>query len=142
MIDCLAAARTVAVMAGCAVPEDASEAEATPRDLAVRRPGGTTRRIGTLKVLIGEQRAHTAGNSFLNSERLDALKEIQATHTGADALSSRQQIADERLRAGQTREAIIELETLTSESHPPNRPIAARSRSLFERLVLRVEVPS
>ena len=75
-------------------------------------PNGTKRMVDTLAALYAEAIANPAANPFLSRERADAIQAVIGGQTGVEALNSRYMLAQERLVAGQTREAIAELETL------------------------------
>src|SRR5437762_10614109 len=79
---------------------------------SARHRDGSARMADTLAVLYAQALANPESNRFLNRERADRLQAELAKHTGTDAVISRYQLAEERLKAGQTREAIGELEGL------------------------------
>jgi tetratricopeptide (TPR) repeat protein len=78
--------------------------------------GGTARMADTLAVLYRQALVNPEMNPFLNRERADAVQAMLARQSGFQALNTRHRLADERLRAGQTREAIAELESLIRDA--------------------------
>ncbi|MEA2766126.1 MAG: hypothetical protein QOK07_2530 [Gemmatimonadaceae bacterium] len=76
---------------------------ARPRD-------GTARMADTLAVIYAQALASPESNRFLNRERADKLQAQLAQSTNGDIGIKRYEMAEERLKAGQTREAIAELE--------------------------------
>ena len=65
----------------------------------------------TLARIYAQAIAHPRTNAFLNAERVHELESLVA-NAGPGALQLRYELAYERLAAGQTREAIAELEAL------------------------------
>ena len=85
----------------------------------------------TLARLYAQAVADPQRNAFLNRQRADALEAMVTMQAagGADAMQGRFMVAQERLLAGQTREAITALETLRRAANialdarfPQNRP--------------------
>src|SRR3954471_15631442 len=72
---------------------------------------GTARMADTLSVLYRQAIADPRGNMFLNRERADAIQTMLVSQSGNEALNIRYLVAQERLMAGQTREAITQLES-------------------------------
>src|SRR6266550_1641816 len=72
---------------------------------SARHRDGSALMADTLAVLYAQALANPESNRFLNRERADRLQAELAKHTGTDAVISRYQLAEERLKAGQTREA-------------------------------------
>jgi hypothetical protein len=90
----------------------ATEAARTP-------PGprsGTARMADTLAVIYAQSVANPESNPFLNRERAGAVQAMIVRQTGAAAWNNRHRLAEERLKAGQTREAIAELEGLMRDA--------------------------
>jgi hypothetical protein len=100
----------------------ACETHATPAsrghapDSAARptaTPDGTARMADTLARIYAEALADPVRNAFLNGPRADALQSLVAANAaGPDALQGHYMLAQERLLAGRTREAIAGLEGL------------------------------
>jgi hypothetical protein len=82
---------------------------ARPRD-------GSVRMADTLAVIYAQAVANPESNRFLNRERADRLQTELAKHGGGNTVASRYGLAEERLKAGQTREAIAELEGLMRDA--------------------------
>ncbi|MEP7001114.1 MAG: CRTAC1 family protein [bacterium] len=90
----------------------------------------------TLAVLYAEALANPAGNLFLSRERGDAIQATIGTQTGPQALNSRYMLAQERLVAGQTREAIAELDTLIRDAGLSAEKMTAQGKLAFDLVAL------
>ncbi|MDQ6634526.1 MAG: CRTAC1 family protein, partial [Gemmatimonadota bacterium] len=126
------------VAGGCAQPDRSAPAEA-----AEKRPShptsartGTALMADTLRYLAAQSVAHPEGNPFLNRARADAIQASLVGQSGYQALNIRHQLADERLRAGQTREAIAELASIMRDAGLTPTDITARNKSFFDLLAL------
>src|SRR5687767_15902272 len=93
-----------AVSSGLGCDREARSAPPSARD-------GTARMADTLAYLYRQALAEPRANPFLNRERADAIQATLAQQTGFQALNSRHALAEERLKAGQIREAIPERES-------------------------------
>src|SRR6476659_4564270 len=104
---------------GCGSPERAQPAEGATTGAVPQRQvsAGTTRMADTLRVIAAQVLANPEANPFLNRERADAIQAQLLGQSGYAALNMRHRLADERLRAGQTREAIAELETIMRDAN-------------------------
>src|ERR1700694_5426998 len=98
-----------AVSAGLGCYQEKRSPPPRPRD-------GTARMADTLAFINTQALAHPEQNPFLNRERADAIQAAVVFQVGADAWNSRHQLAEERLKAGQTEQAITELERLMRET--------------------------
>ena len=101
---------------GCDRPARATPAGDAEDRTSTRPRSGTERMADTLAVISAQSLANPSGNPFLNRERADAIQAMIAMQKGYETLNSRHQLAEERLRAGQTREAIAELTRLMLET--------------------------
>jgi hypothetical protein len=96
----------------------------------------------TLAFINAQARAHPQSNPFLNRERADAVQAASALQIGAESWNSRHQLAEERLRAGQTMEAITELEGLMRDAGlSPNGGVSAdtiapKKKAVFDLLAI------
>jgi hypothetical protein len=91
----------------------------------------------TLAILAAKARAEPMSNPFLNSERAQSLRvRIAALGGGAAAFNTRNWLADELLKAGQTRDAIAELESLMRDAKVPSDTITLQKKSLFDLLAI------
>jgi len=97
---------------------------------------GTARMTDTLKVLIARALAAPMSNIFLNRARADTIQAIMARQTGPDARLSRYSLAQERLRAGQTREAIDDLQALMQVAGISPDQITPDTKPLFDLLAI------
>lgn len=92
----------------------------------------------TLAAINAQGMANPEGNIFLNRERADELQTWIAGLSGTEALNKRHWMAEERLKAGQTREAIDELEKLLKDAGVSRDSVTpatqARLRSPGDRL--------
>jgi hypothetical protein len=98
----------VSVGVGCNQAESSSSPPPRPRS-------GTARMADTLAVIYAQALANPDANLFLNRQRADRVQAALIGQTGGMALNYRHKLAEERLRAGQTREAITELEGVMRE---------------------------
>ncbi|MEP6621493.1 MAG: CRTAC1 family protein [bacterium] len=95
---------------------------------------GTAQMVDTLSSIYARAIADPAKNPFLNRPRADALQALVATHSGPDAQQGRYLLAQERLLAGQTREAIDGLEELTQTSRVVLSPTTKQNKPFFDLL--------
>lgn len=86
----------------------------------------------TLAALHARARANPRENIFLSRERADAIQAELAQLTGDAALSLRYVLAHERLAAGQTREAIGEIERLKRDAGLTVDRLTPQTKSLFD----------
>lgn len=86
----------------------------------------------TLSVINAQSLANPEGNIFLNRERADELQALIAGLSGTDALNKRHWMAEERLKAGQTREAITELEKLLKDAGVSGDSITPQLKPVFD----------
>lgn len=107
---------------------------AESRNPAPRR--GTQQMADTLAALYARARAVPQNNAFLNRERADAIERDLATRGGQMDLEGRYLLAQERLAAGQTREAISEFEFVIGVNGMSNRYIDPQKKILFDFLAL------
>ncbi len=117
------------VALGCA-------AESRKPEKATGARTGTQRMADTLAVMNAQNTANPEGNIFLNRERADELQELIARLSGTEALNKRHWMAEERLKAGQTREAIDELETLLTDAQVSRDTITPRLKPVFDLLAI------
>jgi hypothetical protein len=97
-------------------------------------PDGTARMADTLRSVHARALAEPQRFPFLNRARADSLQVMVAGLSGPDALQFRFMLAQERLLAGQTREAIAELDDLVRAVGASQGQITARNRELFDYL--------
>ena len=104
-----------------------------------RRPetrSGTQRMADTLAAIYAQALRSSEPNIFLNRERVIAIKARLALQSGGEALNSRHWIAEELLRAGQTREAIAELESVMRDGRLTGDTITPQTKPVFDLLAL------
>ena len=109
--------------AACGTTTDA------PRD-------GTAQMTDTLKVLYARALAAPMSNIFLNRARADMIQATMARPSGPNARLSRYSLAQERLRAGQTREAIDDLHALMQAAGISPDQITQDTKPLFDLLAI------
>lgn len=97
---------------------------------------GTARMADTLAFIYAQALAEPKSNPFLNRERADAIQALVARQTGFQALNNRHALAEERLKAGQTREAIAELEGLMRDAGLSADGITLRKKPVFDLLAI------
>jgi hypothetical protein len=107
-----------------------------PEPPTARIPSGTARMADTLAVLIAQALANPSANPFLSRERADAFQAEIAGRTGVDAFGLRFQLIHERLRAGQTREAIEEGHRLLRDAGLSADSITRQGKPVFDLLAL------
>jgi tetratricopeptide (TPR) repeat protein len=107
----------------------------SPDERLPRARDGTARMADTLAVIYAEALANPADNRFLNRERAEALQAMAARQTGAEAIETRYRLAWERLMAGQTREAIAEVQSLMQGVLSADR-IPPETKPFFDLLAL------
>jgi hypothetical protein len=112
---------------GCGAAE--SRSAAAPRS-------GTARMADTLKALYTQALANPLGNPFLSRQRADAIQSTITYRSGSRDLDKRFRVAQERLMAGQTREAIADLEKLLRDSELPPDHIPPDAKPLFDLIAL------
>lgn len=131
MLVCRWTARTLVVLGltaglGCKVKEPTT---AMPR-------GGTARMVKTLAKLNAQALADPMRNPFLNRRRADLLQAKVAHQTGAIAIENLYLLAEERVRAGQPREAIAEIERLLEMARVPRDRITPENKFVFDLLAI------
>ncbi|HEV8364563.1 MAG TPA: CRTAC1 family protein [Gemmatimonadaceae bacterium] len=115
---------------GCAA------AESHKAERATRARTGTQRMADTLAVINAQGMANPEGNIFLNRERADELQALIAGLSGTEALNKRHWMAEERLKAGQTREAIDELQKLLKDAGVSRDTITPQLKPVFDLLAI------
>lgn len=98
--------------------------------------GGTQRMADTLAAINARVVANPEANIFLNRERADELQALIAGLRGSEALNKRHWMAEERLKAGQTREAIDELEKLLTDAGVSRDTITPQLKPVFDLLAI------
>jgi hypothetical protein len=98
--------------------------------------GGTVRMADTLAAIYAQARANPLSNPFLSRERAEVLQATLARQVGPTALGTRFQLAKTRLMAGQTREAIAEIDTLMRDARVPATPITRETKPVFDLAAL------
>ena len=97
---------------------------------------GTARMVDTLKVLYAQALAAPTDNAFLNRARADTIQARMAGQSASDARLSQYSLAQERLRAGQTREAIDALQSLIQAAGISPDSITPVTKELFDLLAI------
>ena len=122
----------------CSAPDHAPAAEGATTAAASHRPvsAGTARMADTLRIIAAQVLGNPEANPFLNRERADAIQAQLFGQTGYAALNMRHRLADERLRAGQTREAIAELETIMRDAKLSPDAITPQNKPFFDLYAL------
>jgi hypothetical protein len=120
-------AAIITALVGCGAAE--SRSAAAPRS-------GTARMADTLKALYPQALANPLGNPFLSRQRADAIQSTITYSSGSRDLDKRFRVAQERLMAGQTREAIADLEKLLRDSELPPDRITPDAKPLFDLIAL------
>jgi hypothetical protein len=93
---------------------------------------GTALMADTLATLIARAVANPARNPFLNQERADLVQSMIGRLSGPTMIENRFSLAQERLLAGQVREAIAELATIAKLAPAPPEP--RMNRGYFDLL--------
>lgn len=97
---------------------------------------GTRRMVDTLAALYARAAAHPQGYEFLNRERIDAIRSDmifqQGATGGTDALQTRFGLAQELVRAGDTRAALAELDTLQHTPGLAIDPAIPQNKQFFD----------
>ncbi|MGH7561225.1 MAG: CRTAC1 family protein [Gemmatimonadales bacterium] len=93
---------------------------------------GTERMADTLAVLYSAAVRSPEPYIFLNRVRADSLEARLPGLSGTEALGTRFLLAQERLRGGQAREAIAQLDTLFRRAGIPADGITATNKPLFD----------
>ncbi len=119
------------LLVGCGgnVPPAERAATSAPRS-------GTQQMVDTLQRLTDGIIAGAEYNGFLNRERGEAITKILATAQGGDRLTLRLQLANEKLRYGDTRGAIRDLEALLRETNLSWNAITPQVKPLFDLLAV------
>src|SRR5689334_6239528 len=90
----------------------------------------------TLAAIATRVRASSQPNPFLNRERVASLRGMIAFRTGRETFSYRNWIADELLKAGQTREAIDEIKALLRDAGETEDSVTAWRKPVFDLLAI------
>ncbi len=93
---------------------------------------GTARMAAELVRIYDQALADPARNPFLNRRRADTMQAMIARQTGSAVLGNRYLLAQERLRAGQTREAIAELQSLIQAAGLSREKITPENKPVFD----------
>jgi hypothetical protein len=97
---------------------------------------GTKRMADTLAAIYAQAVRSPEPNIFLNRERVAAIKARMTWQRGGQALNSRHWIAEELLRAGDTRESIAELESIMRDAKLTADSLTPQKKPLYELLAL------
>jgi len=104
---------------------------------AAARRTDTQRMADTLGILAAKALTDPMSNPFLNHARAQHLRvSIAAEGGGPSTFNTRQWLADELLKAGETREAIGELQSLMRDAHVSPDTITEQKKSLFDLLAI------
>ena len=124
------AAACVSVSLACETRQPAHAGTAPRRD-------DTARMADTLAMLSARALAEPMSNPFLNHARAQRLRvSIAAEGGGARTFNTRHWLADELLKAGETREAISELKTLMHDAGVSEDTITEQKKGLFDLLAI------
>ncbi|MEO5816250.1 MAG: CRTAC1 family protein [Gemmatimonadaceae bacterium] len=105
---------------------------ATDARPAVKARTGTQRMADTLKAIYAQAIASPQGNPFLSRQRADVIQTMVALQTGARDLDNRFLMAQERVMAGQPREALDALHKLMLDVGLSPDAIAPRNKPMFD----------
>jgi len=130
----LGAAFALGVALACSERQAAPAHVTTPVRADAR--SGTQRMADTLAVLATAARANSQPGPFFNRERVAVLKRMIAAQSGADAFASRNWMADEMIKAGQTREGIAELKSLLHDAGETEDSITELRKPVFDLLAI------
>jgi hypothetical protein len=97
---------------------------------------GTARMADTLARIAEQVRRSDQPNPFLNRERVTALRRIVAYQTGRQTFSYRNWIAEELIKAGDTRAGIDELKALMRDAGESEDSITAWRKPVFDLLAI------
>jgi hypothetical protein len=97
---------------------------------------GTARMADTLAALYAQALGNPAANPFLSRQRADAMQANLVGQFGPATFGPRYMIAQERLAAGQTREAIGILDTLMRDAGISADRMDAQTKQLFDLAAL------
>ena len=121
---------SVSITLACSTQEAA-------RVSAPARRADTQRMADTLAILNARALADPMTNPFLNHARAQHLRvSIAAEGGGPSTFNTRNWLADELLKAGETRDAIGELQTLMRDAHVSPDTITEQKKSLFDLLAI------
>ena len=120
---------TLALLAG-AMLACAGEQQAAPA------PRTGTERMADTGRPYRQAVANPLGNPFLSRERADAIQTKIALQTGPSDFNDRFRMAQERLKAGQTREAIAELKRSCATRASRRTPSRRGTKPVFDLLAL------
>jgi len=124
------AAVSVSVSLAC---DTQQPAQARP----VARRSDTQRMADTLAVLSARALDDPMSNPFLNHARAQSLRvSIAAAGGGPQTFNMRHWLADELLKAGETREAIGEIKTLMRDAHVSADTITEQMKAIFDLLAI------
>jgi hypothetical protein len=97
---------------------------------------GTSAMADTLAAIRARALADPQSDPFENRARADALQRIVSTQSGPMALQNRYLLAQERLLAGQSREAIAQLESLIRDAGLTLDARNARNKPFYDLLAM------
>lgn len=115
----------------CGRAESNSAAVITPPN-ASNRAASTVQMAESLAVATIRLTADPTQNPFLNRQRADLIQARIVYESGAEGLEDRLTLADERLRAGDSRRAIEDLARLKDLAHLTNDSISERTKPFFD----------
>ena len=101
-----------------------------------RRRDGTAEMVDTLASLYAKARANPERYQFLNRERADSIQSQLPSHGGRSNLQGRFLLARERLLAGQSIEAIGEIEAIVRDLGIVGKPITPQTKQIFDLLAI------
>lgn len=116
----VAAALSLGIAAACAPSADAPE------------PGGTAAMADSLAAHVELARRSPQGYPFENRFRADSLMALLATQSGMAAVNLRFAVAQELLYAGQTREALAELQRVRDDAGPALDPANPANKPFYD----------
>ena len=122
-------ALVVLLSAACSQSDSAKPA-------AVTVQGSTARMADTLAAIYARAVANPATNPFLNRERATAIEAEVRGATGDQAMDAQFRLAEERLKAGRTQDAIDGLEKLIKDAGISWDSIAPRQKPFFDLLAI------
>lgn len=115
-------------------PAGGESSNSAPAD--VPRTIGTAQMAESLAALASRATADPQQNIFLNKQRADVIQARLVYESGGEAFYDRLLLAEERLRAGDSRQAVDDMNRLIQLSHLTNDSISLRTKPVFDLAAL------
>src|SRR5207237_2445444 len=96
----------------------------------------TARMADTLAALFQRYAARSEPSPFFNRERIALIRGMIGFRTGPEVFNLRAWLADEMLKAGDTRGAIAEMQALQRDAGDRGDTITAKTKPMYDRLAI------